>query len=488
MAFLRGLCACALNLRRIRVHLRPSVVNLFCVNPTTIREAASLLHSRKLSPVELAREALEAIGRENPRLNAFLTVTPETAMERAREAEREIAQGESRGPLHGIPVSVKDVFFVRGVRTTAGSRIFGDAASEIDAAVVERLHAAGAVLVGKTGMHELAYGITSNNPHYGPVRNPWDTTRIPGGSSGGSGAAVAAGLGMASLGTDTGGSVRIPASFCGVVGLKPTFGRVSRYGVIGLGWSLDHVGPLASSAWDAAAVLEAIAGHDRRDPASVHVEVPDYLAHIGRGVDGIRIGVPEDYFFERVTPEVDAAVRGAIRKLEQMGAAVRGVRIPGAEEATEFSRLTLLAEASELYQRELRARPLDFGDDVRALLERGQGIPATEYVKAQRAREAFRMQLHHLFHEVDVIVTATTPTTAPLIGQTTVTIHGVEEDARIASTRLVRVFNYAGVPALSVPCGHSADGLPIGLQIVGNWFDEATLLRLAQALEPEGSG
>jgi len=452
----------------------------------TIRETAPLLRSGELSPVELTREALEAIGRGNPRLNAFLTVTPETAREQAREAEREIAQGRYRGPLHGIPVSLKDVFFVRGVRTTAGSRIFGDTVSESDAAVAERLRAAGAVLLGKTGMHELAYGITSNNPHYGPVRNPWDLARIPGGSSGGSGAAVAAGLGRASLGTDTGGSIRIPASFCGVAGLKPTFGRVSRHGVIGLGWSLDHVGPLASSAWDAAAVLQAIAGHDPRDPASANVAVPDFLADIDRGADGIRIGVPQNYFFERIAPEVDAAVRGAVRKLEQVGADVRGVRIPGAEEATEFSRLTLLAEASELYQRELRARPLDFGDDVRALLERGQDVPATEYVAAQRAREAFRMQLDHLFNEVDVIVTPTTPTTAPLIGQTTVTINGVEEDARIASTRLVRVFNYAGVPAISVPCGHSADGLPIGLQIVGKWFDEATLLRLAQAFEPEG--
>lgn len=452
----------------------------------TIREAAPLLRGRKLSPVELARKTLDRIERENPRLNAFLTVMRESALEQAAAAERAIAQGEYRGPLHGVPVSVKDLFFTRGVRTTAGSKLFASFVPEHDAAVVERLRAAGAVLVGKTAMHELAYGITNNNPHFGPTRNPWDTASIPGGSSGGSGAAVATGLGMASLGSDTGGSIRIPASFCGVVGLKPTFGRVSRYGVIELGRTLDHVGPLAASAWDAAAVLRGISGYDPRDPGSASVEAPDFLAGIDRGVGGIAAGVPENYFFDRVAPEVEAAVRAAITKLEQMGARVVNVRIPGMAEATEASRLTLLVEACELYEQELRTRPLDFGGDVRALLERGQGIAATEYVKAQRERTLFQAELERLFDMVNVIVAPTTPTTASAIGQTTVSIGGVEEDVRLASTRLVRAFNFAGVPAMSVPCGRSVEGLPIGLQIVSKAFDEATVLRVGYALGEEG--
>ncbi len=452
----------------------------------TIRDVAPLLRNRRLSPVELARETLERIERENPRLNAFLMIMRESALEQAAAAERAITEGEYRGPLHGVPISVKDLIFTGGVRTTAGSKLFAGFVPEYDAAVVERLRAAGAVLVGKTAMHELAYGITNNNPHFGPTRNPWDTARIPGGSSGGSGAAVATGLGMASLGTDTGGSIRIPASFCGVVGLKPTFGRVSRYGVIELGRTLDHVGPLAASAWDTAAVLEAISGYDPRDPGSASVMVPNFLAGIERGVDGIVAGVPEDYFFDRLAPEVEAAVRAAIGKLERMGATVVKVRVPGIAEATEASRLTLLAEASDLYEQELRTRPLDFGDDVRALLERGQSIAATEYVKAQRERVRFQSELNRLFDTVSVIVAPTTPTTAPAIGQTTVSIGGVEEDVRLASTRLVRAFNFAGVPTMSAPCGRSAEGLPIGLQIVGKAFDEATVLRVGYALESAG--
>jgi aspartyl-tRNA(Asn)/glutamyl-tRNA(Gln) amidotransferase subunit A len=453
----------------------------------TIREVAPLLRGRKLSPVELTRETLARIGRENARLNAYLTVLEESALREAREAERAIMAGEYHGPLHGVPVSVKDLFCTRGQRTTAGSKIYADFVPGYDAAAVERLRAAGAVLLGKTNMHELAYGITNNNPHYGPARNPADTTRIPGGSSGGSAAAVAAGLCFASLGTDTGGSIRIPASFCGVVGLKPAFGRVSRWGVIELGWTQDHVGPLARTAWDAAVVLQAVAGHDPRDCHSAEVPAPDFLEGIDAGVEGLRVGVPQNYFFERLAPEVEAAVRGAIRALEQMKAQVRPVRVESISEATEASRLTLLAEAAALYSAELRRRPLDFGADVRALLEQGQALPAADYVNAQRLRARFRTELDELFRQVDVLITATTPTVAPAIGQAAVSIGGAEEDVRLASTRLVRAFNFAGIPAVSVPCGVSSDGLPIGLHIAGRAFDEATVLRVAHACGPVGS-
>jgi aspartyl-tRNA(Asn)/glutamyl-tRNA(Gln) amidotransferase subunit A len=453
----------------------------------TIREVAPLLRGRKLSPVELTRETLARIGRENARLNAYLTVLEESALREAREAERAIMAGEYHGPLHGVPVSVKDLFYTRGQRTTAGSKIYADFVPGYDAAAVQRLRAAGAVLLGKTNMHELAYGITNNNPHYGPARNPADTTRIPGGSSGGSAAAVAAGLCFASLGTDTGGSIRIPASLCGVVGLKPTFGRVSRWGVIELGWTQDHVGPLARTAWDAAVVLQAVAGHDPRDSHSAEVPAPDFLEGIDAGVEGLRVGVPQNYFFERLAPEVEAAVRGAIRALEQMKAQVRPVRVESISEATEASRLTLLAEAAALYSEELRRRPLDFGADVRALLEQGQALPAADYVNAQRLRARFRAELDELFRQVDVLITATTPTVAPAIGQAAVSIGGAEEDVRLASTRLVRAFNFAGIPAVSVPCGVSSDGLPIGLHIAGRAFDEATVLRVAHACGSVGS-
>lgn len=448
----------------------------------TIRELAPLLRAGKLSPVELARATLARIERENPRLNAYLAVFHDEALEEAREAEREIRAGRYRGPLHGIPVSLKDLFHMRGRRTTAGSKIFAQFIPDGDAAAVERLRAAGAVIVGKTNLHELAYGITNNNPHYGPTRNPHDTARIPGGSSGGSGAAVAAGLCAASLGTDTGGSIRIPASFCGVVGLKPAFGRVSRRGVFPLGRSLDHVGPLARSAWDTAAVLQAIAGHDPADQASADHPVPDFLSEIELGIQGLLIGVPDNYFFDRLDPEVEAAVRSAIAAMERAGARLEPITLARIAEATEAARSILLAEAAALYEKELRDRPQDFGSDVRALLEQGRQAPATDYAKALLERREFQRELNGVFQKVDLIVTPAAPVTAPLIGQAEVRIQDHSEDARLASTRLVRAFNMAGVPALCLPCGRDARGLPVGLQIIGRPFDEATVLRAAHAV------
>ena len=449
----------------------------------TIAELAPRIQAGKLSPVELAAETLSQIKRLNPALNAYITVLEEPAMEAARRAEREIRTGHYRGPLHGIPYAAKDLFYTRGVRTTAGSKIFRDFVPGHDAAAIERLREAGAVLLGKAGLHELAYGITNDNPHFGPVRNPWDTSRIPGGSSGGSTAAQAAGMCVFSLGSDTGGSVRIPASYCGVVGLKPTFGRISRYGVFPLGHTLDHVGHFGNSVADVATILGALAGPDPRDDSSAAEPLPPLELPAAPKLKGFRIGVPRNFFFEGLQPEVESAVRAAIKTLQGLGAEAEEIVIPDIEDFIVISRLVLLAEASALHRHRLRTRRADIGADVAALLDQGQFVLATDYLNAQRRRRQFVASLNRLFDKVQVIVAPTTPITAPKIGQTTVELAGRTEDTRLASTRLVRALNLAGVPALSVPCGFDSQGLPIGLQIFGRAFDERSVLVAGHAFE-----
>lgn len=448
----------------------------------TILEAGALLRKRQVSSVELTRESLKRIERHQPRLNAFVTVTPERALEYARKMDEELARGRSRGPLHGIPVAVKDVFCTKGVRTTCGSALFADFVPEHDAAVVERLEAAGAVLAGKTSLHELAYGITSNNPHFGAVHNPWDTGRIPGGSSGGSGAAVAAGMVFMALGTDTGGSIRIPASFCGVVGLKPTTGRVSRYGVLPLDFTLDHVGPLTRRVRDAAVTLDVLAGHDPRDESSSRVPVRDHLPDGRASIRGLRVGVPENFYFDRLDPEVDKAARAMVQIASELGAEIVGVRVPDIEAINTIGRVILLVEASAVMARYLDERQ-KFGRDVLALLDQGRLIAAADYVNAQRLRRLQRHEFAEIWRQADCLLVPTTPTAAPEIGQTEVPLGGKNEDVRLASTRLVRALNVLGVPALSMPCGVTAGGLPIGLQIVGPPFREDRVLLVGAALE-----
>ncbi len=445
----------------------------------SISQLAPLLRERRISPVELARDSLARIHAENPRLNAFLTVMEESAMKEARRAEQEIGRGRYRGPLHGIPVSVKDLFYTRGVPTTAGSKILAGFVPRSDAAAVRRLRAAGAVLLGKTALHEFAYGVTNENAHFGPTRNPHDPSRIPGGSSGGSAVAVATGMGFASLGTDTGGSIRIPASLCGVVGLKPTFELSSRRGVVPLGATLDHVGPLARSVEDLALVLDAIMdrsprGWRRRE------------AQLLEGVRGLRIGVSEKYFFERIQPEVEQAVRQALGRFEGWGAHLHNVHVPDAEAATLASRNILLAEAAA-YHRRYRARRQEYGQEVRRLIEAGEALAPAELIEARRVRARFTRELDRLFERVDVLITPTTPATATLIGQRQIEIEGVSEDTRLAMTRLLRAFNMAGVPALSVPCGRDHHGLPIGMQIVGRRLAEVMVLRVGIAWEREAT-
>lgn len=453
----------------------------------TIREAANALREKRVSPVELTTAAISRIDRLNSKLHAFITITAEYAMIRARQAESELAAGRDRGPLHGIPIAVKDLFAMRGVRTTSGSKIFENLVPDFDSTVVSRLEAAGAVILGKLNMHELAYGVTSANPHYGTVHNPWDTSRSPGGSSGGSGAAVAANIVYGAMGSDTGGSIRIPAAFCGTVGLKPTYGRVSRYGALPLGYSLDHMGPLTRSVRDAALFLNAIAGRDRRDNTASRRPVVDFVPDDGCSLRGVRLGFPENFYFERIDPDVESAVRGAIARAESLGATIKPVWVPDISALNAVGQVILLSEASAVLEPylEFRAR---FGADVLTRLDQGRLIPATDYINAQRIRRRLRAEFDKLWDDVDCILTPTTPNTAPPIGENTIRLGGRDEDSRLAATRLVRGINVLGLPALSIPCGLSGKGLPVGLQILGPAFDEATILKVGAAMEDGGVG
>ncbi len=445
---------------------------------------ADHLRQRDLSPVEATRVFLDRIAAHDPQLASYITVTGEAALAEAAAAEREIAAGQYRGPLHGVPLALKDLFYTAGVRTTAGSKILSDFVPTEDATVVARLRAAGAISLGKTNMEEFAFGATSINPHYGACRNPWDRDRIAGGSSGGSAAAVAAGLCTAALGSDSGGSIRQPAAVCGLVGLKPTYGRVSRHGVVPLSWSQDHVGPITRTVRDAALVLQATAGHDPRDPASSPAAVPDYLAALEHGATGMRLALPRDFFFERVDPQVDAAVREAAQTLTRLGASLEEVPLPQAGHTVTAGATILFAEASAFHEPWLRTRPQDYGPLVLGRLRVGQTILATDLLKAQRARGVLVAQTEALFDRFDALLTPAVPVAAPLQDETTIRWpDGTVEDIRGTTLRFTRPFNLLGFPAITVPCGFTDNGLPIGLQIVGRPFAEATVLRLARAYE-----
>lgn len=443
----------------------------------SVAEAARQIAAGNLSPVELTDSCLRRIDRSDGRLNAFITQTPDEAIVAAKAAADDLAKGTNRGPLHGVPVALKDIFGLAGVRMTAGSKILAENIAAGDAAATSRVKGAGAVILGKLNLHEFAFGATGVNPHYGAARNPWDTARITGGSSSGSGAAVASGECLAALGTDTGGSVRIPASLCGIVGLKPTYGRVSKRGVLPLSWSLDHVGPMTGTVEDAAIVLQAIAGRDAGDTTSADELVPDYRAELGRGVSGLRVGVPKQFFFENVDAEVEAAVRSAIGLLEGMGAVVLEVDAPLIAEIPGGVSAIMLPEALAYHQRWMRERPDDYGDDVRYRLELGATYLAVHYVQAQRLRElAVNSWREQVFSRVDVVATPTTPITASRV-------EGSDLEVTVKLIRFTNAFNFLGVPALSLPCGFSSEGLPIALQLVGRWWEEATVLRAAHAYE-----
>ena len=451
----------------------------------SIEQAARLLRTRKLSPVALVQAALARAEQLQPCLNAFITLLAGKALQDARRAEGEIVRGCWRGPLHGIPVSLKDNFWTRGVRTTGGSRILADFIPAMDSTVARRLARAGAILIGKTNLHEFAYGVTSENPHYGVVHNPWAFDRMPGGSSGGSAAAVAAGVGFASVGTDTGGSIRIPAALCGIVGLKPTYGRVSCWGVIPLARSLDHVGPLARTVADAAILLGVIAGRDSRDPATKGPPVPHYRRGLERRPKRLRLGRPRDYFFEHLDREVQAAVAAAARKLERLGASIEEVSLPHVAGSLEFATQIALFEAAQFHVGEghFPARAKEYGEDVRQRLEQGMAVREADYLNALERRDEERQDFLAAFKHMDAILVPAVPIPAPRIGAKSVRIGGKEETVRSALVRLNRPANSCGLPAISVPCGFTRAGLPLGLQLIGKPWDELRLLQIAHAYE-----
>jgi aspartyl-tRNA(Asn)/glutamyl-tRNA(Gln) amidotransferase subunit A len=451
-----------------------------------IEQAANLLRRRKISPAELTNAALAKIEKLNPQLNAFITVTAERALREARAAEREIhggrGRGHWRGPLHGIPVALKDNFCTRGVRTTAGSKILADYVPEFDSDAATRLARAGAILVGKTNMHEFAYGITNENPHYGAARNPWGSQRMSGGSSGGSAVAVATGMCMAALGTDTGGSIRIPASLCGVTGLKPTFGLVSVQGTIPLCESLDHVGPIARSAVDCCIVLETIAG-DRAWPNGTRR--PRYMRLRRLRPKRLRIGWPAEFFFDAVDGEVRARIDEAMKMLRALGARIVEISLPHLEEANGLSTSLALAEATRYHQARgfFPARANEYGEDVRARLEMGATVPAVDYLRARDVKRELTKDFDAAFEGVDAIVAPASPIPASRLGETEVTIGGEKEAIRSALVRLNRPANFTGHPAMSVPCGFTSERLPVGLQLIGPRYGEEKLLAIGAALE-----
>ena len=444
----------------------------------TISELSGEIGSGRLSPVELTTAMLDRIERIDGRLESFVC-TAETALEQARRAEGELQAGRARGPLHGIPIAIKDNYLTADMPTTVGTAAPGIVFPMRDAHAVARLREAGAVLIGKTRMHEFAWGTVTP-----PSRNPWDTERVVGGSSGGSGAAVIAGLCAAAMGSDTGGSIRIPASICGTVGLKPTFGLVSRDGVVPHTWSLDTAGPLTKSVADAAIMLNALAGYDPQDPGSRDRPAEDYTRTLGQPVEGMRLGVCRNHFFDRTQDAVVTAVEQAVSDLAGEGMAVSDLRVPNLEYGLGAIYAVELPSATAYHDRWLSAgKTPSYEPDVRVLVELGRFITGADYLKAEQFRRVLMDDFRRVFETVDVIAVPTTALTAWKHGATTLEIAGRQESVLAASWRLTFPFNLTGLPAISVPCGFDADGLPIGLQIVGRPFDEASILRVADAYE-----
>ena len=449
----------------------------------SLSKLAPNLRSCEISPVELVQTFLDRIEKKNDHLKAFISIARESAIANAKEAETEIRRGNYRGALHGIPYACKDLFLTRNLRTTGGSRVLADWVPQTDAAAVERLEEAGGVLLGKLNLHEFAYGATGENPHFGTVSNPFDSTRLAGGSSSGSAAAVAAGLATFALGTDTGGSVRAPAALCGVVGFKPTYGRVSTHGVIPYCWSLDHVGILSRTVTDAAIILEALAGYDARDPHSANVAVARYSEALSEGFKGLRIGIPRQFFFERIDPEIESATRGAIRLCEANEAELIEVDFPSMDKTRTVSLVIQLPEMLSYHSRYLSEKKHLYGADLLAGMALGQCLLAEHYVRAKRMVEKYRRQMTATFEDIDVLLTPACPVVAPKIGSAFVTIEDGKEAVGNALTRFTSFFNMTGHPAISIPCGATGTRLPMGIQLVGRYFEEKTLLRAARGLE-----
>lgn len=441
-------------------------------------QLAASVQRREQSARALADQALAAAEGKQERFRAFIKLTPDFAREQARQVDRWVAQGRKL-PLAGVPFAVKDLVDVSGVPTTAGSPGFAGRVPTEHATIVRRLIEAGAVCIGKLNMHECAFGFTGENPHFGDCRNPWDAQRITGGSSSGSAAAVALDICSFTIGSDSGGSIRLPAALCGVVGLKPTYGRISRAGGIPLAWTLDHLGLLARSAEDVASVLQVLAGRDPADETSSNRPVPDYSAELEKPLRGLRCGIPRAEFFRDVDPEVLAAVEEAIREFAKLGATLIDVPLPHLNGVLGAHRAIIFTEASSYYRPILAERGEKIGDGIRPLLEAGMFVSGVDYLQAQRVRRVVRQAWAGLFGRVDLLLTPTVPMTAPRFGEQSVRLPSGDVPAVTACLGNSLPFNLSGHPALSIPCGFSAARLPIGLQLVGRPFEEATLLRLA---------
>ena len=446
-------------------------------------ELSGLIRSREVSPVELVEACLARIEQTEPTLNSFITLMPEQARSAARRAEDEISRGNYRGPLHGIPVGLKDLFNTAGVKTTSGTRIYDNFVPDEDCTVATRFGQAGAILLGKLNMHPLAFGPTGENGDYGHMHNPWNPERITGGSSGGSGSAAAAGQCTITMGTDTGGSVRIPAALCGIVGLKPTYGRVSRAGLTPLSWCLDHPGPMVRTVEDAALTMNVIAGRDPRDHATSDVPVSDYTTALTGEIRGLRIGVVREYFETEIDPAVAALTQQAITVLGELGAEIVEVSLPLYEYAQPISNAILSAEATAAHRDILLSDGEKLYPQVRERLEEGLFISAAEYLRAQQARQVFCQQVAGLLEDVDLLAGPVEPVTAPNILERRIEIGGEALPAVPMLTKYTRVYNITGSPAISVPCGFGPDALPVGLHLAGRNFDESTVLRAAYAYQ-----
>lgn len=449
----------------------------------TIEELSPLLRNKTLSPVEITEHYLARIEALDDQTNAFITIIADEALADARRAEEEITAGQYRGPLQGVPIALKDLYDTAGVRTTAASKIFAERVPDEDATTVRLLRAAGAIIIGKTNLHEFAYGVTNDSSYFGSTYNPWNPDRITGGSSGGSGAAVAAGLCAAATGSDTGGSIRIPAALCGIVGLKPTYGRISCAGLIPLSWALDHPGPMTKSVYDAAVVLGAMAGWDPKDPATLTAPVPDYTSGLRDGVKGMRIAVDPGYAFSQVDVEIEAAVKKALSTLQDLGAELIEITMSRLTDAMDAALTILNAEATGYHEEFLKTRPEDYQPDVRDRLGKGFSVRGIDYALAQRTRQWVYRDFETLFDEVNLFATPMCAIPAPGLSQSEVAVAGETVPVMAPITRFTRAFNLAGLPAITVPCGLSSEGLPIGLQLAGPHLDEATVLRAAYAYE-----
>ena len=446
-------------------------------------ELSGLIRDRRVSPVEVVEACLERIEATEPTLNSFITVLPEQARASAERADQEISRGNYRGPLHGIPVGLKDLFETAGVRTTSGTRIYDNYVPSQDCTVAANFSQAGAVLIGKLNMHPLAFGPTGENGDYGHMHNPWNPDRITGGSSGGSGSAAAAGQCPITMGSDTGGSVRIPAALCGIVGLKPTYGRVSRAGLTPLSWCLDHPGPMVRTVEDAALTMNAIAGRDPRDPATADVPVPDYTEALTEDIRGLRIGVVKEYFESEIDSQVAELVHRAISELGELGAEIVEVSLPLYQYAQPISNAILSAEATAAHRDILLSDGDKLYPQVRDRLEEGLFITAAEYLRAQQARQVFCTHVAELLKDVDLLAGPVEPVTAPEILARRIDVGGQLLPAVPLLTKYTRVYNITGSPAISVPCGFADDGLPVALHLAGRNFDEVTVLRAAYAYQ-----